>query len=104
MTRGKTLMALSTAIALGLLGAASAVQANDTDGNGTGGYRVGAQGQSSHRANPHHSSMHQGGSAYGLAPGYRSPTRPYPNQGESQFEKNWFGYQDCPGTETQGGC
>jgi hypothetical protein len=31
MTSGKTLMALSTAIALGLLGAASAAQANDNE-------------------------------------------------------------------------
>ena len=102
MTSGKTLMALSTAIALGLLGAASAAQANDNDRNGAGGSGVGPQGQSVHAA--HHASVRHGGSAYGLAPGYRSPARPYPNQGESQFEKNWFGYQDCPGTETQGGC
>jgi hypothetical protein len=98
MTSGKTLITLSTAIALGLLGGVSAVQANDND-------RIGPRGQSVHRAEPaHHSSVRQGGSAYGLAPGYRSPARPNPTQGESQFEKNWFGYQDCPGTETQGGC
>jgi hypothetical protein len=40
MTNGKTLIALSTAIALGLLGAASVAQAsNENDGgNETGGY------------------------------------------------------------------
>jgi hypothetical protein len=40
MTSGKTLIALSTAIALGLLGAASVAQAsNENDGgNETGGY------------------------------------------------------------------
>jgi hypothetical protein len=40
MTSGKTLIALSTAIALGLLGAVSVAQAsNENDGgNGTGGY------------------------------------------------------------------
>jgi hypothetical protein len=42
MTNGKTLIALSTAIALGLLGAASVAQAsNDNDGgNETGGFVV----------------------------------------------------------------
>jgi hypothetical protein len=42
MTNGKTLIALSTAIALGLLGAASVAQAsNENDGgNETGGFVV----------------------------------------------------------------
>jgi hypothetical protein len=42
MTSGKTLIALSTAIALGLLGAASVAQAsNENDGgNETGGYAL----------------------------------------------------------------
>ena len=38
MTNDKTLIALSTAIALGLLGAASAAQASNENWNETGGY------------------------------------------------------------------
>jgi hypothetical protein len=99
MTGGKMLITLSTAIALGLLGAVSAVEANDTDRNGAGGYRAGPQRQSSHGAGAaHHPSMRQGGSAYGFAPGYSYPARHDPNR-ETRFERNWFGYQDCPGTE-----
>ncbi len=96
----KTKFALAAAL---VLGAASAVQANDNDWNDRGGYRVGPLGQSFQGANPaYHPSMRRGGGAYAFVPGHRFPARPYRNSGETQFERNWFGYQDCPGTE--GGC
>ena len=81
-----------------VLGAASAVQASDKDRNDTAGHRVGATVQS------HHPSTRRGGGAYAFSPDYRSPAQPSQKSGESRFERNWFGYQDCPGTETQGGC
>jgi hypothetical protein len=96
----KTKMALAVAM---VLGAASAVQANDKDRNDTGGYRVGAKGQSFQGANPaYHPSTRRGGGAYAFVPEHRFPARPYQNSEETRFEKNWFGFQDCPGTE--GGC
>jgi hypothetical protein len=96
----KTKLALAVVM---MLGAASAVEANDKDGNDTGGYRVGPLGQSFQGANPaYHRSMRRGRGAYAFVPEYRSPARSHRNSGETQFERNWFGYQDCPGTE--GGC
>jgi hypothetical protein len=96
---------LALAVVL-VLGAASAVQANDKDRNDTGGYRVGPLGQTFQGANPAyhrsarpHYSVRQGDGAYAFVPEYR---RPYRAPGEGRFERNWFGYQDCPGTE--GGC
>ena len=98
----KTKLALAAAL---VLGAASAVQANDNDRNG-GGYRVGPLRQSFQGANPayhpsmrHHPSMREGAGAYAFAPAYGVPARPYRSRGETRFERDWFGYQDCPGTE-----
>jgi hypothetical protein len=86
-----------------VLGAASAVQASDKDRNDTGGYRTGPQGQSFQGANPaYHRSLRHGGGDYAFSPDYRSPAQPSQKSGESRFERNWFGYQNCPGTE--GGC
>jgi hypothetical protein len=66
---------LALAAAL-VLGAASAVQANDNDRNDTGGYRVGPMGQHFGGANPvFHRSMRYGGSAFAFVPGYRVPHR-----------------------------
>jgi hypothetical protein len=86
----KTMIALATALTLGT--ASAALAANHKDRNDNGGYRVGSQGQSFPGAN----------GAYAYAPGYRSSAQPERNSGESRFEQNWFGYQNCPGTE--GGC
>jgi opacity protein-like surface antigen len=74
----KTKLALAAAL---VLGAASAVQANDNDRNDRGGYRVGPMGQHFGGANPaYHPSMRYGYDfdAYAFAPGYdRVPARPY---------------------------
>jgi len=61
-----------------VLGAASAVQANDNDWNDRGGYRVGPLGQSFQGANPaFHPSMRHGYAegAYAFVPGYRFAPR-----------------------------
>jgi hypothetical protein len=79
---------LALAAAL-VLGAASAVQANDVDRNDRGGYRVGPLGQSFEGANPaYHPSMRYGWRGYGwrdydyyVPPRYRVPYRRYPAWG-----------------------
>jgi hypothetical protein len=68
---------LALAAAL-VLGAASAVQANDNDRNDRGGFRVGPLGQTFSGANPaYHRSMRYGygDGAYAYVPGYRVPSR-----------------------------
>jgi hypothetical protein len=72
-----TKLALAAAL---VLGAASAVQANDNDRNDRGGYRVGPLGQSFQGANPaYHPSMRYGydygDGAYAFAPEYRFAPR-----------------------------
>jgi hypothetical protein len=67
---------LALAAAL-VVGAASAVQANDNDRNDRGGFRVGPLGQEFPGANPaYHPSMRYG-DAYAYVPGYRAPSRYY---------------------------
>jgi hypothetical protein len=68
-----TKLALAAAL---VLGAASAVQANDSDRNDRGGIRVGPLGQE-FPANPaYHRSMRYG-DIYAYVPGYRIPSRHY---------------------------
>jgi opacity protein-like surface antigen len=68
-----TMTKLALAAAL-VLGAASAVQANDIDRNDRGGFRVGPMGQHFGGANPaYHRSMRYGDDAYAYVPGYRVP-------------------------------
>jgi hypothetical protein len=65
---------LALAAAL-VLGAASAVQANDNDRNDRGGFRVGPMGQSFGGANPaYHRSMRYGygDGAYAFVPDFRA--------------------------------
>jgi hypothetical protein len=83
----KTKLALAAVL---VLGAASAVQANDNDWNDRGGYRVGPLGQSFQGANPafhpsmRHGFMRHGSGAYAFAPGYRMPARHY-----RTWDRNW---------------
>jgi hypothetical protein len=66
---------LALAAAL-VLGAASAVQANDNDRNDRGGFRIGPMGQHFGGANPaYHRSMRYGDGAFAFVPGY--PSRHY---------------------------
>jgi hypothetical protein len=96
----KTKLVLAAAL---VLGAASAVQASDKDRNDKAGHRVSPPGHSLRVANPaYHPSTCQGAGAYAFAPEYRVPVQPSRNSGETRFERNWFDYQGCPGTE--GGC
>jgi opacity protein-like surface antigen len=72
-----TKLALAAAL---VVGAASAVQANDNDWNDRGGYRVGPLGQSFPGANPafHPSMRHgydDGAGAYAFVPDYRFAPR-----------------------------
>ncbi len=82
----KTKMALAVAL---VLGAASAVQASDTR-NDTGGYRVGPLGQTFQGANPAYHRSARGAGAYAFVPRHRP---------EGRFDRNWFGFQDCPGPD-----
>jgi hypothetical protein len=67
-----TMAKLALAAAL-VLGAASAVQANDNDRNDRGGFRVGPMGQHFGGANPaFHRSMRFGDNDYAYVPGYGS--------------------------------
>jgi hypothetical protein len=93
----KTKLVLAAAL---VLGAASAVQASDKDRNDKARHHASAPGQSLRVANPaYHPSTRQGAGAYAFSPEYRSPAQPYRNSGETRFERNWFDYQGCPGTE-----
>jgi hypothetical protein len=79
-----TKLALAAAL---VLGAASAVQANDNDRNDRGGFRVGPMGQTFPGANPaYHPSMRYGGRAYAYVPGYRVPPRHYRTW---RWESDW---------------
>ncbi len=124
MTNFKALIPLSAAIAIGILSAGRLALASDS-GEDRGGFVLPG---SMDGVNPvyhpdifdnskarraygfaprHHEShgqarMRDRGGSYAFVPGYRFPARPYQNSGETQFERNWFHYQDCPGTE--GGC
>jgi hypothetical protein len=77
MMLNMTKLALAAAL---VLGAASAVQANDNDRNDRGGYRVGPLGQSFEGANPaFHPSMRRemrrGDGAFAFVPDYRFAPR-----------------------------
>jgi hypothetical protein len=76
------ILALAAAL---IIGAASAVQASNTDRNDRGGYRVGPLGQSFAGANPaYHPSMRYGWRDYDNyvpPPRYRVPYRRYPAWG-----------------------
>jgi hypothetical protein len=68
-----TKLALAAAL---VLGAASAVQANDNDRNDAGGFRVGPMGQEFPGANPaYHPSMRHEHKLYAYVPDNRIPSR-----------------------------
>ncbi len=82
MTNVRTLIALSTAVALGISGAASVAHASPKH-----------KSASEARQNPHPRNSSDGGrGAFGYQPA--GPTA----QPLNSFERNWFDYQDCRGT------
>jgi hypothetical protein len=89
---GKTKIAFLVAIVLGVLGAASAALAGDAHDDGASGARAARKAnEDSLRWRWNSSGVGRGAFAY-------QPPKPTARPLTS-FERNWFHYQDCPGTE-----